>query len=117
MIPHGQESPTFTYSLDVEKHALLTTKHLREVPEKTENTLLTATWNLTNFGVQERSDDDITLMAEIVSWFDLVAIQEISDDLSDIRHLMNKLDPNYRVILSDIGGNNERAGFIYDIPR
>ncbi len=111
---HEKESPTFTYSLEPERLALQATKKHREVPDKANNTLLAATWNLTNFGVQERTDDDIALMAEIVSWFDLVAVQEVADELTDLRRLVSNLESNYKVILSDIGGNNERAGFIYE---
>lgn len=114
MIGHERENPPFAYNLPNQKHALQTTKQHREVPDRSTGTLLAATWNLTNFGVQSRSDDDIVLMAEIVSWFDLIAIQEIADDLTDLRRLMANLPSSYRVILSDIGGNYERAGFLYD---
>lgn len=114
MVPHDRENPVFTYSLATERQALLTTKTLRVVPDKAENKLLAATWNLTNFGIQDRSDNDFALMAEVISWFDLVAIQEIADDLAHLRLLMNNLPSTYKVIISDIGGNDERAGFLYD---
>jgi endonuclease/exonuclease/phosphatase family metal-dependent hydrolase len=114
MVPHDQENPVFTYSLATERQALLTTKTLRVVPDKAENKLLAATWNLTNFGIQDRLDNDFALMAEVISWFDLVAIQEIADDLAHLRLLMNNLPSTYKVIISDIGGNDERAGFLYD---
>ncbi len=114
MVPHDQENPVFTYALATERQALLSTKALRGVPQKAENKLLTATWNLTNFGLQNRTDDDFTLMAEVIDWFDLVAVQEIGDDLGHLRLLMNHLPTTYAVILSDIGGNYERAGFLYD---
>jgi endonuclease/exonuclease/phosphatase family metal-dependent hydrolase len=114
MVPHDKENPAFTYSLTTECQALLSTKTLRGVPRKAPNKLLAATWNLTNFGIQDRSDNDFALMAEVISWFDLVAIQEISDDLAHLRLLTNNLPPTYKVIISDIGGNDERAGFLYD---
>lgn len=114
MVPHAQESPVFTYSLATERQALLSTKTLRGVPHKATNKLLAATWNLTNFGIQDRSDNDFALMAEVISWFDLVAIQEIADALAHLRLLMNNLPSTYEVIISDIGGNDERAGFLYD---
>lgn len=114
MVPHDQENPLFTYSLSTERQALLSTKALRGVPQKSENRLLTATWNLTNFGLQGRTDDDFALMAEVLGWFDLVAIQEIADDLEHLRSLISHLPATYAVILSDIGGNDERAGFLYD---
>jgi endonuclease/exonuclease/phosphatase family metal-dependent hydrolase len=114
MVPHGREKPKFTYTLTTERQALLNTKRERHVPDKAKKKLLAATWNLTNFGVQKRSNDDLALMAEVISWFDLVAIQEIADDLKHLRLLMNNLPSTYKVIISDIGGNDERAGFLYD---
>ena len=114
MVPHPKENPEFNYSFNTEKQALLNTKVLRNIPAKTNNKLLCATWNLTNFGLQNRSDDDIKLMAEVVSWFDLIAIQEISDSLEHLRKLLASLPDSYDIIISDIGGNDERAGFIYD---
>ena len=114
MIPHAPESPTFLYDLDTERQALLATKLHRSVPQKAANKLLAATWNFTNFGVQNRTDDDLALMAEIVSWFDLVAVQEIADNITQLRDLMAHLPDSYHVVLTDIGGNYERAGFLYD---
>ncbi|MCU7844885.1 MAG: endonuclease/exonuclease/phosphatase family protein [Candidatus Thiodiazotropha sp. (ex Monitilora ramsayi)] len=114
MVPHEKEHPPFTYDLATERQALLATKAHRGVPDKASNRLLAATWNLTNFGVQQRTDDDLALMAEIISWFDLIAIQEIADSLTDLRTLMSHLPAGYKVILSDIGGNDERSGFLYD---
>ena len=114
MVPHAQENPVFSYVLADERQALLATKTLRNVPPKAANTLLTATWNLTNFGAQNRTEDDLALMAEVISWFDLVAIQEIADSLIHLRMLMQHLPESYHVILSDTGGNDERAGFLYD---
>jgi endonuclease/exonuclease/phosphatase family metal-dependent hydrolase len=113
MVPHDKEKPKFTYSLEIERQALRDTKKLRRVPDKAKNKLLAATWNLTNFGAQKRSNKDLALMAEAISWFDLIAIQEIADDLSHLRLLMKRL-PTYKVIISDVGGNDERAGFLYD---
>jgi hypothetical protein len=114
MVPHVQENPSFTYDLNTERQALLATKTQRGLPQKAADKLLTATWNLTNFGLQNRTDDDFSLMAEVIGWFDLIAIQEIADSLNHLRLLMSQLPASYRVILSDIGGNDERAGFLYD---
>ena len=114
MVPHGQENPVFNYTLAVERQVLQDTKALRGVPQKAPGKLLTATWNLTNFGLQTRTDDDFALMAEVISWFDFVAIQEIADDLGHLRALLNHLPASYSVIISDVGGNYERTGFLYD---
>jgi hypothetical protein len=37
-----------------------------------------------NPGVQERRDKDYRLIAEIMSWFDVVAVQEVNDNLAGI---------------------------------
>ena len=117
MIPHDKPSPAFTYSLAKERNALRKQKLKRGVPGRSSDTLLVATWNLTNFGEQKRSANDLKLMAEIISWFDLIAIQEIADNLGDLRVLLNILGSNYHTVLSDPGGNKERAGFIYDTDK
>mgnify|MGYP000067761093 CR=1 FL=1 len=113
MVPHPPEQPPFSYDLAQELAALRQNRALREIPGRSSKTLLAATWNLTNFGVQVRSDNDLALMAEIISWFDLVAIQEVADSLDQLRQLLTHLPASYRIILSDTGGNDERAGFIY----
>jgi len=117
MPPHAKEKPAFRYTLATQKAALRSTKDVRRLPDKIDGKLLAGTWNLTNFGHQDRSDDDLRLMAEVISWFDVIAIQEIADDLSKLRKLMTYLPGSFRVVLSDIGGNSERAGFFYDANR
>ncbi|MBI9102185.1 MAG: endonuclease/exonuclease/phosphatase family protein [Spirochaetales bacterium] len=114
MVPHSREFPTFNYNFDREASALKSTKQLRTIPSKSSKTLLAATWNLTNLGCQDRSPDDFRLIAEVIGWFDLIAIQEISEDLDHLRYLMGLLPASYSFVISDIGGNRERAGFIYD---
>jgi hypothetical protein len=41
-----------------------------------------ATWNITNLGVQERRDKDFRPITEMISWFNLVAVQEVNDNLA-----------------------------------
>src|SRR3970282_1080042 len=48
----------------------------RQIPAKADNRLLIATWNIANLGAQERRDKDYRVLAEIISWFDMVAVQE-----------------------------------------
>ncbi len=116
MVPHKKPNPPYDYDLEKEIASL---KHYREskqnrsIPAKSAQNLLVATWNLTNMGLQERTNNDYQLMAEIISWFDLVAVQEIASDLSGFRKLMSFL-PAYSTVVSDPGGNDERLGFIYN---
>jgi endonuclease/exonuclease/phosphatase family metal-dependent hydrolase len=119
MTPHARPSPAFTYRWSDEIAAL---RHYRasepgrRIPDRKPGYLLAATWNLTNFGLQKRREEDIRLMAEMVGWFDIVAVQEIAVELGDIDRLLGFL-PGRRILLSDPGGNDERLGFIYDPER
>ena len=76
--------------------------------------LLIATWNIANLGVQQRSDGDHAILAEMISWFDLVAIQETNDNLSGLRAILERLPANRRILVSEAGGNQERGAFVYD---
>lgn len=52
----------------------------REIPEKTaRNSLLLATWNIRAFGKDSRTKESLYYIAEILSRFDLIAIQEVRD--------------------------------------
>ena len=63
----------------------------RKIPKKHPSRLLLASWNIANLGVQERRDKDHTLIAEIISWFDLIALQEVNENLQGLRAVHNPL--------------------------
>jgi len=110
--------PTFAPTVNVaqEKNNLITyrnTKPGRAIPNKSANRLLLATWNIANLGAQERDTQHHQLIAEIISWFDVIAIQEVKDDLSGLRAIQGFL-PGYRTVFTDKGGNDERMAFLYD---
>ncbi|HEX6602251.1 MAG TPA: endonuclease/exonuclease/phosphatase family protein [Solirubrobacterales bacterium] len=116
--------PTFSYDydLDVELRALrgypkLPGKEDRAIPAKSRSHLLLATWNIANLGVQDRREKDYRLIAEIISWFDLIAIQETNGDLSGLRGIQAQLPDRYRALFTDPGGNNERFVVLYDSRR
>ncbi len=104
----------YAYDLATERKALRELKVKRGIPEKTPDTLLIATWNLANFGAQDRRDDDIKLIAKILSWFDLIAMQEVRENKTDFEKLMLELDDNYQTHFTDVAGNEERMAYIYD---
>ena len=93
-----------------------------EVPPKTvEKTLLLATWNIREFDSSaygDRISEAFYYIAEIVARFDLVAIQEVRQDLRALNQLMDILGSNYNVIFTDVTegakGNGERMAFVYD---
>jgi len=86
----------------------------RQIPPKANNRLLVGTWNIANLGQQQRRDKDYRILAEIIGWFDIVAIQESKDDLTGIRTILNHLPNSWEMLVSDKGGNDERMAFLYD---
>jgi endonuclease/exonuclease/phosphatase family metal-dependent hydrolase len=94
--------------------ALRAHRRTRRVPRRSADKLLLATWNMANLGLQERDAPDYEVLAEIVSWFDIVAVQETNDNLAGIRAVMDNLPSNRRMLVSDASGNRERGAFIYD---
>jgi endonuclease/exonuclease/phosphatase family metal-dependent hydrolase len=116
--------PTFRYTWDVERelaalraYPTLPEKSDRAIPAKSDDRLLVATWNIANLGVQERREKDYRLLAEIVGWFDLIAIQEVNNNLKGLRALLKLLPGNYRALFNDAGGNDERFAFVYDADK
>jgi endonuclease/exonuclease/phosphatase family metal-dependent hydrolase len=90
------------------------TKPGRGIPRKRADRLLIATWNIANLGVQQRRSKDYRLIAEIISWFDLVAVQEVNDNLQGLEGVREWLPDRYRALYSDASGNRERMAFLYD---
>jgi endonuclease/exonuclease/phosphatase family metal-dependent hydrolase len=95
--------------------------------------LLLGSWNIRGFGdVTEkwRSEEndspkrdlfDVRCIAEIVSRFDVVAIQEARGDLSALRAMLQTLGEDWALIATDVtrgrAGNNERMLFVFDRRR
>ena len=86
----------------------------RKIPAKTSNRILIATWNIANFGLQKRRDRDYKILAEIISWFDIVGLQEVHDNVKGLREVQGHLPSSYKVIFNDKAGNDERTAFVYD---
>jgi len=99
----------------------------KELPVRTvTDTLLLGTWNLRNFDDDRffhghRTAEDLYYIAEIISRFDVIAVQEICEDLRPLDRVMDYLGRNYKYIISDVtegsGGNGERLAFIYDTDK
>jgi len=103
----------FEYDVPAEIARLRAHKRHRGIPERDTDHLLVATWNIANFGAQKRRDQDHALLAEIISWFDIIAIQECRENFSGLEDVLRKLPPSYRMLMSDVAGNNERMAFLY----
>lgn len=111
--------PSFPYTFSVasERGALRRwrdTEPGRAIPSKTPDHMLLCTWNVANLGLQQREPRHHQLIAEIISWFDMIALQECNDNLEGLRGVMAHLPNGYQTIFTDEGGNNERMAFIYD---
>lgn len=104
------------------------------IPSKAlDKNLLIATWNLRAFGDltekwEAESGDSpkrdlhaLRCIAEIVSRFDVIAIQEAKANLKSLRHMLKVLGPSWGLILSDVTkgapGNGERLAFVFDTRR
>lgn len=89
--------------------------------KKVDSTLLLATWNIREFGGNKyggRDDEALYYIAEILSRFDLIAVQEIRDNLDALDRLMGILGSWWKYLVSDVTlgqqGNDERLAYIYD---
>jgi len=90
----------------------------RDIPAKTAtDTLLLATWNVRDFGDNRRAES-LHYLAEIISRFDLIAMQEVSANLAGLKRLVSLLGHNWDYIVTDstegTAGRGERMAFIYD---
>lgn len=93
-----------------------------EVPPKAaEETILLATWNIREFdspAYGDRIPEAFYYIAEIIARFDLVAIQEVRQDLRALNRLMDILGGRWDCIFSDVTegtqGNGERMAFLFD---
>ena len=92
--------------------------HKRIPAKKMDGNLLLATWNIRAFGGKGRSKEALFYIAEILSAFDLIAVQEVGSNLSDFNRLMRFLGSWWRYLITDVTlgsrGNRERLAFIYD---
>jgi endonuclease/exonuclease/phosphatase family metal-dependent hydrolase len=95
--------------------------------------LLIGTWNLRAFGgLTEEWDSgsdaspkrdlrSIRIIAEMLSRFDVVALQEVKGSIKALRHTLKVLGPDWGFILTDVTrgdpGNQERMAFLFDTRR
>ncbi|MDA2918882.1 endonuclease/exonuclease/phosphatase family protein [Desulfobacterota bacterium AH_259_B03_O07] len=102
-----------------------------EIPSKQlDYNILIATWNLRAFGgltekwvsgdkdSPKRNLHALLCIAEIVSRFDVIALQEVKGNIKSLRHMMKLIGPNWSLILTDVTrgkkGNDERMAFLFD---
>jgi exonuclease III len=95
-----------------------------EIPSRTtDESLLLATWNLRDFDSNKfkhgpRLKESFFYIAETIAAFDMIALQEVNEDLTALNMLMRILGPNWDCISTDktegVSGNSERMTFVFD---
>jgi len=112
---HGDVSPEIAKGLIELKKRIDAAK----IPSsKLDETINVAIWNIREFGKVKRTEAAIHYIAEILGQFDLVALVELRDDLTDLGRVLPFLGKYWDVVYSDwiddSGGNKERTAFLYD---
>jgi endonuclease/exonuclease/phosphatase family metal-dependent hydrolase len=91
-------------------------------PRRTDKNLIVASWNIKEFGhTTQRIPESYFYIAEILSSFDLIAIQEIKSSLDDLYIIMRLLGDDWGYLVNDItegdSGNSERSCYIFNKKR
>ena len=106
----------------------------QKVPFKElDRNLLIATWNIRGFGnftrkwMSEDKDSprrdlhSVFCIAEILSRFDVIAVQEVKGNLRALRDTLKLLGDNWSMVLTDTNksdsGNDERMAYLFDTRR
>lgn len=112
---HGNLSPEIAQGLLNLKKQIAKAK----IPaSKLDESINVAIWNIREFGKVKRSETAIHYIAEILGQFDLIAIVELRDNLTDLGLILPILGPSWDIVYSDwmddSGGNKERTAFLFD---
>lgn len=90
--------------------------------KKNDKNLILSSWNIKQFGfLKQRLPESYFYIAEIISSFDLVAVQEVKKGLKDLEILMKLLGSDWQYLMTDVtegnAGNGERFAYIYNTKR
>ncbi len=90
-------------------------------PRDEKRWLRLATWNIREFPSSKygaRLPESYYYIAEILSHFDIIAVQEVREDLTGLQKVMRILGPDWDFLATDVtegsGGNRERMVFVYN---
>lgn len=94
----------------------------QKVPARTvAGDVLIASWNIREFDSRKyggRLPDAYYFIAEILSHFDLIAVQEVREDLYALERVQGLLGSWWKFVVTDVtagsSGNGERMAFLYD---
>ena len=104
------------------------------IPSRQQNpNLLLGTWNIRAFGdltkkwksgsndSPKRDFHAVRLIAEVLQRFDVIAVQEVRDNIRALRYTLKILGPEWGFLMTDVSlgnlGNTERLAFLFDRTR
>lgn len=95
------------------------------LPQRRRDSVVIGSFNIRKLGaVAKRTAHSWEFLKKTLSHFDLIAVQEIMDDLSGFEHLLSLLGRDYGMVVSDVTGakpgsrgNAERLGYLFNWKR
>jgi len=100
------------------------------IPAKNDNNVLIATWNIREFGdltekwvapnssSPKRDLESLLCIIEIIKSFDIIAVQEVQDNIKCLRETMKALGDDWSFLMTDVTqgdkGDGERLAFIFN---
>ncbi len=118
-VPYRKPKFQWDYDLEQTKSDFdkFFTHKKRKIPKKKANELDLASWNIANLGTQKRRDQDLQLIAHIISKFDIIAIQEVNANFEHFNRIMAELGSEFDMVMTDVAGSSERLAVIYKPDR
>lgn len=113
-IPFKSPKPRHRYTVAKETAALDALFTRRNVPERSPDRLLMASWNVANLGAQGRTKAALRVIAHMLKRFELIALQELNEEYRALIRILDFMGPDFDFIMSDTAGNNERMAFVFD---
>ena len=119
-------------AVNLKYDALVADLNARIPAKRLEQNLLVATWNIKSFGnltrkwvdtedTPKRNLADVRYIAEIISRFDVIALQEVKANIRALRDTLKLLGNHWGLILTDVTkgkpGNGERMAYLFDTRR
>lgn len=95
------------------------------LPARRNDSVIIGSFNIRKLGaVKNRTQQSWQFLKDTIEQFDLLAIQEVLDDLSALEHLLSLIGEDYGMVVSDITGakpgsrgNIERLAFLFNWKR
>lgn len=95
--------------------------HTFGLPKRNNQSVVIGSFNIRKLGaIKSRTAQSWAFLTDILKQFDLIAIQEVMDDLSGLEHLFDRLGSQYGMVVSDVtgakpgaSGNAERLAFVF----